>query len=423
MRINKWVSALLALIVSFGLWVYIVTVENPVGEDTLYNVPVVFSGEEILREDYELLITNNNVTNGVSLSFSGKRSDLKKLTDAKGELFVSVDVSRIRNANDYRFTFNMSDIHLPRTVSSTALTLENGNPREISLTVGKLSKQPKQVKVVADVELSPGYMSQRLSQNYTEIVLEGPADLVDQVHYAQVLLERENVDQTITTSLPYVLIDYNGEPIKSDEITCDVTEIEIVLPVVMTKEVKLELSYIDGGGATSMDVTADINPKTITLSGDAVALESINSIKLANVALANLMSNNEVLTLPIPIPEGCSNVSGETEATVDLRLPGKSIKSLRTTNIQILNAPAGMTPVSKTTVLWVSVRANTSQMDAILEENIRVVADLSGIPLPENGSSVTVPATIYVDSVEGAGVVGSYSVVVELSESSAANAE
>ena len=169
--------------------------------------------------------------------------------------------------------------------------------------------------------------------------------------------------------------------------------------------------------------TSGVNLSHFTLSGDAVALESINSIKLANVALANLMSNNEVLTLPIPIPEGCSNVSGETEATVDLRLPGKSIKSLRTTNIQILNAPAGMTPVSKTTVLWVSVRANTSQMDAILEENIRVVADLSGIPLPENGSSVTVPATIYVDSVEGAGVVGSYSVVVELSESSAANAE
>jgi len=309
----------------------------------------------------------------------------------------------------------MSDITLPSTVSSTALTLEGGSPHEISLSVGKLSKQPKQVKVVADVELSPGYMSQRLSQNYTEIVIEGPADLVDQVHYAQVLLERENVDQTITTSLPYVLIDYNGEPIKSDEITCDVSEIEVVLPVVMTKEVKLEVSFIDGGGATSMDVTVDIEPASITLSGDPVLLETINSIKLTNVALSNLMSNSETLTAAIPIPEGCASVSGETEAVIDLRLPGKSIKSLRATNIQIINAPVGVTPVSKTTVLWVSVRAAASQIDAISEENIRVVADLSGVTLPENGASVTVPVSLYVDSVEGAGVVGSYSIVVELS--------
>jgi len=418
MQKSKWLSALLALLVSFGLWVYVVTVENPVGEDTIYNVPVVFSGEDILREDYDLLITENNVTSGVSLTFSGKRSDLKKLTDAKSELYVSVDVSRIRNANEYSFVFDMSDITLPASVSANNLILENRSPNEVKLTVGKLSKVPKQVKVLANVKLLPGYMAQRVEQNFAEIVIEGPEELVDRVHYAQVLLERENVDQTITTTLPYVLIDYDGQPFKSDEITSDITEIEVTLPVVMTKEVQLEAGFIEGGGATSLDVIHEISPASITLSGDAAVLEGITSIKLPNIALADMMSNSEIMTFSIPIPEGCTNVSGETEATVDVKMPGKSIKSVRASNIQIINCPDGLNAVSKTTVVWISVRANTSQIDSITEENIRVIADLSEINLPETGSSLTIPAKIRVDNVEGAGVVGSYSVVVELTEQS-----
>ena len=70
MQNKKWLSLLCAIVVSLGLWVYVVTVENPEGSITIYNIPVTFSGEDLLREDYDLLITVSNVAAGVVLSFN-----------------------------------------------------------------------------------------------------------------------------------------------------------------------------------------------------------------------------------------------------------------------------------------------------------------------------------------------------------------
>ena len=44
---RKIVYGLLALLISFGLWMYVVTVVNPGWEETFYNIPVVLENEEI----------------------------------------------------------------------------------------------------------------------------------------------------------------------------------------------------------------------------------------------------------------------------------------------------------------------------------------------------------------------------------------
>ena len=114
---------LLSLVVSVGIWVYIVTVENPERDQTLYNIPVVFTGEDILREDYDLIISESNVASGVTLTFYGKNSELNKLLDDKMELEVEIDVSRLRSATEFSFSYDMSDITLPASVSNQSITL------------------------------------------------------------------------------------------------------------------------------------------------------------------------------------------------------------------------------------------------------------------------------------------------------------
>lgn len=52
---RKLLYFIIALVVSLGLWVYVVTVENPEDSATLHNIPVVFEGQDVIREDYDLL--------------------------------------------------------------------------------------------------------------------------------------------------------------------------------------------------------------------------------------------------------------------------------------------------------------------------------------------------------------------------------
>ena len=98
MQNRKWLSVLISVVVSIGLWVYVVTVENPVQELELHNIPVTLSGQDLLREDYDLLITDSNIEGGVSLTFSGKYSDLRKLRENRDQLQLTISVTHLAQA-------------------------------------------------------------------------------------------------------------------------------------------------------------------------------------------------------------------------------------------------------------------------------------------------------------------------------------
>ncbi len=418
MQNRKWLSVLLAVVVSFGLWVYVVTVENPEDERTLSNIPVNFVGEDVLREDYELLIADNNAQTGISLVFRGKLSDLIKLMENKSELQVNVDVTKLRNAKDYSFTFDINDITLPASLSSRDLELVMGSPANISVSVKNLNRKTIPVKVLTDLKIVEGYSEGRLVQNYEEIVIEGPEETVNSVEYAQVVLKRENVDQTIVSTLSYVLIGADGEAINDPLILSDVTEIEVTQPILMYKDVPLELPIVDGGGAVADDVVMDIEPKTIRISGEAKTLEGIQSVKLAALDLATLMTNSETLVRSIPIPDGCTSLSGEVEASVSIKIPNKKIVQFRVSSnhFQYIGLPSGLLAEPKTSILNVSVRANEKDIALITEDSIRVVADFSELSPTAESRSLTVPVSIHIDGFEGAGAIGDveYTIIVDI---------
>ena len=58
MKRKIW-SALLAFVIAFGLWLYVITYVSPGSEETYYNIPVIFEGETALSER-NLMITSGD---------------------------------------------------------------------------------------------------------------------------------------------------------------------------------------------------------------------------------------------------------------------------------------------------------------------------------------------------------------------------
>ena len=246
-------------------------------------------------------------------------------------------------------------------------------------------------------------------------MVEGPQKVIDQISKAQAVLDRENVGQTITATLPLTIVNENGEPVDTTSLSYNVTEVEVTLPVLMYKDVPLEAPLIEGGGATSADVVLDIKPKSIRLSGDPSVLESLTSIKLSNVDLSSMMTNSETLSRTIVIPEGCTNISGEQEASVNVQIKNKSIRQMRisSSNFQYIGLSPEYGVNFKTTLLLVTIRAGEKDISQITEDNLRVVADFTSV---EPGDAIYVPVKIYIDGFEGAGVVApdDYRILVDI---------
>ena len=408
MKKSKLITMIISLLAAFLLWVYVVTIVNPEGEITLSDIPVSFSGEEVLREDQGFVITEGkDVT--VTAHFSGKNSDLKKLEQYQEEIVAVVDVSKVRSAKEYTLSY---DLTLPNSVQQSAVTVFDRRPSTVSFTVQRLVSKP--VEVVGDfsrVEIAEDYMLDSRSFDYETVTVEGPEDIVSTIQCAQVEMSRTNLDKSVTETLSFTLLDENGNAVDTSMLTTNTDRIEVTLNVVKYKTVPLDVEFIDGGGATGKDVSYEIDPPTITLSGDSTVLDTLNKIVLGNIDLASIKNSTEVKPFAIVIPDGAKNVSGEEQASVTIRIKNKETAVIRATNIAFINTPEGYTPNSVTQLVQVTVRASASDIDKISSSSLRVVADMTGCT---QAGTYQVPVTIYIDGYPDAGVVGEYSIAVTL---------
>ena len=131
-------------------------------------------------------------------------------------------------------------------------------------------------------------------------------------------------------------------------------------------------------------------------------------ISLANIPLASYL-NFEPTAYSIVLPNGVECLSGETTATVSLEFVGLESGLFTVTNLSFINAPEGYTASIMEANKVVTVRAPADVFPQIAVNNIRIVADLTGVT-----TTSRVPTTVYVDGFESAGVVGSYPLYIRL---------
>lgn len=407
MKNNKIITFIACLIVSVGLWFFVVKVVNPDSEVTISDIPVVFSGDEVLRKDQQLTIADGRDAT-VSVRFTGKNSELKKLSKARDEITAVVDVTNIRSAKDYNLHY---DINLPSAVQASAVTADDLRPSSVQFSVQRLISKPVEIRSdLTGVEIAEGYMLDSTTFDYDAVTVEGPESIVSTIAAAEISLAREDIDKSFTEMVPYKLVDADGKEVSPENLTTNIDAVEVSVNIVMYKEIPLEVEFINGGGATADDVSYEIEPRTITLSADPTILEAINKITVGNIDLANTPNAAEK-TFPIVIPDDAKNVSGEEEAKVTIKVKNKATSVLRATNIAFINLASGLDAQSMTQLVQTTVRADTDEIGSITANNLRVVADMSQVT--QTGKQ-TVPVEIYIDGFPEAGVIGEYTIVVSV---------
>ena len=389
---SKLFSLIVSVLAAMCLWVYVMTVVNPDVDLTIGNIPVTFSGAEVLREDHGLVITGD-YQEFVSVHFYGKNADLKTLDQHKDELKAVIDVSKVRSTKDYTMSY---DITLPSAVSASSITKMDKTPANITFTVERQIRKSVEVRGdFSNVRIAEGYMLDGTSFDFDSITIE-----------------RSNVDKTITESVPFVLLDKDGVQVDPSQLTLSADAVEVTMKIVKYKVVPIEVQFTEGGGAKLSDLDWDYEPKAITLSGDSTVLDGLNAIQLEPIDLSALPSNDETVERTILIPNEAKNVSGEETVSVRITIKGKQIKTLRTTNIVFVGVDEEkFKATSLSQQVQVTIRADAADVTRISANSIRIVADMSGYT---QEGTYQVPVTVYVDGFDSAGAIGQYSIAATL---------
>ncbi len=399
--------AVAAVILAIFLWLYIINVENPNVEDTISGIPVTFVGVDDILADRNLMVKNSkDVT--VTLKLMGKRAAISKLN--RTNIDITVDLKDIKTTGEVEKIYTIT---FPKGISEEDVYVLGKDPATVTVVIDKLVKKQIEVRGTHIGGVAEGFTAEPLEFTPETINISGPEVIISKISHAWVTLERENVDKTIQSTIGYSLIGYDGETIDTDEISADVSEVTVVLPILLVKDVPIYVEYISGGGATRDNVVETLSVSSITLAGDAATLEGLNKLTVGPINLASFVLTN-TFTLPIPIPNDVDNLTGLTELTVKVEIEGLETTKISATNIDLINVAEGYTATSVTQSLDITVRAPAEVIDLISSTNIRIVANLSD--LGKTTGRYTVAAKVYIDGFGDAGVVGDYMVVVSLAE-------
>lgn len=395
---------LIAFVASVLLWIYVVGVERPQKEDVITGVPVTFVGEDAMFEDYDLIITSDKRPT-VSLTVMGSIRDVAALNTNKESIIVEASLSNIKSTGLKQISYTV-------TLPNDDVTLLEQAPYYLSVRVEKVSMMPVEVKINNKGSVAEEFIAKTPVIEPASLQISGPEDTVSRIDHAEVVWTRENMDQTLTLDLGYVLYDAEGAVIPMDGLTANYDVVSVTIPIQKTKSLPLTVGFTDGGGASSANATYTVDPPYIEIAGEPSVIDGLNSLEVANVNLAEVVGAWSQ-SYEIQLPNGVESISGESECTVTVELTGLKVAQINCDNITAIHAPEGYTAEPITRERQVTLRGPAADIDQIEMSNVRIVADLEGQDIVERGR-YTVGATVYVDGFTTVSELYPVTIVVEV---------
>lgn len=389
-REKRITSAILSLVIAFGLWWYVVHNVSMEDDITFNNISVVREGESVLNEK-NLMITEISAES-VSLNLMGAREDLNQVDSSN--LSVKINLTNIEEPGErIPLTYTPS---YPANVANTAFEVSHKNPMMIFVSVDyrRTLEIPVNVKWTGTRSEKYLYDTENYTLDYTTVTITGPAAVVDQIQQALVTIDLSDRKESFSESFRYTLCDGEGNPVDAQQITTSVEQIQLTAQIQQIRDVDLVADVIYGGGATPANTTISISPEVIRVSGGQAVLEELgDTFTVCSINLAEIEKSSSEQKCTINLPEGVTNQTGVSEVVVTVRFTGLRTKDVVVENIEMIHVPEGMTAEIINANLTVRVRGPEAELSQLTEQDISAVVDLSAA----EAGTATYKATIVID--------------------------
>lgn len=400
---SKIFYIIISILIAVVMWLYVT--DDSDDSRVRLTLPVTFVGQETL-ESQGLMVKDSD--EDLTLTFTGRRSVVQQLD--KSNVKLQADVSKLTAGTQ---TIKCTVVY-PTNVQSSSVTVDQST-LNIDVTVVKMTTKTVEVKAIFSGSVAEDYWAGvgMITCSPETIEVSGEAQFLELVDHAEVTIDTQNITTNVSENLPITLVDAEGNLVESDSFRLSQDTALVTMPVGYIREIPLTVEFINGGGATNANVTYEIEPKSITLAGDKDLLDPYVSIALDPIDLSQVVTT-ATFERTIPISSELTNLSNVTTATVTVTVSGLSTRTMDVdaSRIQFDNIPAGCTPEALNQSVSILLRGTQDSLDLVMENNIRIVADLEN--LTATAGRYTVDAKVYVDGFDDVGAVGEYTIYVKL---------
>lgn len=395
---SRILPLILSVLFAFALWFYVMSVESPIYEKTFNFVPVT-----VIQGNGEgALSVYSGGEASVSLTVSGRRSALNRLTSE--DFDVTADVSGYTTAGRYSvpLVFTMPDgaTKVSSNIDSVSIYLDNRTTVSVPVTVK-----------FTEYTLDEGYeiAEASLEKSAESVIVTGPKSALDTIVSAQMTAELGHITGSKQISGAIELIDEYGKVVSSPYISTDITDINVRVPILLSRELPLKVEYKHGFfNLENSKIT--LSPATVNVKGEVEVINDYNEIVLTTIDEKLVPIGKS--TVAFTAPAGLTVIDGTESVDMSLTLKGLTTKTVAVSDINIKN-PNGYSYKPANATCNITLRGTPEAIEAITERDISLNIDISGMTTGQK--SVSAAAEIVIsDAFVGRVIeVGSYTITLE----------
>lgn len=361
------VAKLICLLLSFGLWLYISNVENPVRTYELKGVPVELINKESISKSNLAIVGEESFT--VDLTLEGATSEITKAKKDSFKLTADMSSYALKNGENI---IPIQIVSYPQNIN-----IKNNGFLGIKIKLETLITKDVSLKSQVNITYKENIYKKDLTVSPQKATISGPESQVNKVDRGILVGSIENLEKDINKKFPIKFITKDNKEVKG--ITSNANEAELNIKINNGKTVPINIKTIGNSNEGISIESMVVEPKSVHIIGEDKILNSINSIDTQEINISNITADAEVNT-NLNLPEGVT--IQENSQNVKVKFAVKKAQEV-TKNISCAVEYTNLNPnliidSSKSTAN-VSISGLESVINSITETELKATVDLSNI--------------------------------------------
>lgn len=414
---NDFSLKVISLLIAFAAWFIVVENVDRESYATFRDVPIDMTNVE----DSISTLGLNSITPDVeyaTVNVSGVMYAVGNMS--KDNITIVPDVSKVTGAGVYELPLIGSI-----TDDNGGVMVSSVSPSRITVRFDTLHSKVLDIQSSLNgLRSEQGYLIRDELVNPSQVTITGPEAEVSRVARCEIRAEVDDMlNETYSKKSSIILLDKNGNEISSENLTMDVTEATVTIPVLKIKDVPVELRFMNVPHNFPLEeLNFTLSSESIPLAGTAASIDSYSSILLDYIDFKNLAPVSS-FAFPVNVQTGFVNVENIQSVQVSLDSEGLGSRKINLENISLINVPLGCkAEVLAQQLTAVELIGDTAVLESLSADDIIAEVDMQQSSEIAEGQ-VLMPVKIYVPNGSRVWAKGSYEVVVAIEVDSGTKAE
>lgn len=392
------IPKIISLLLSFGLWIYISNVENPVRTYEVKNIPVELVNLDSLTNSNFAVLENQNFT--VDLKLEGPSTDVVKVRPEDFKIVADMSTYALKIGEN---TIPVQIISYPENI-----TIKNNGFLGIKVNLEELVKKDFTIQSKVKISYRDNIYEMNRKVTPDTVTVSGGSSTIDKISSAVISGEESGISGNFEKSYNIKFIDSNGDEVTGVSSNIDTAKLSV--KVSNGKSVPIDLKTT-GTPKTGLELQGcELSSNYVNIAGSSDVLSQVQYIDTEIVDISQLDKTSEI-NVKLLVPEGVIITNGQeyVKVTVTLKAQETVSKKLDVT-IQYNNLKDNLNLESSSEKVGVTVSGIQAELDKINEGSLSAILDLSNIT--DEGSysnkpevSFNIPTTASITSIDQVDII------------------